>query len=184
MSKTPPAGWRTWLPQWRRGESGVAEATAFILIIPLITSLLFVLIDVGFNLRYRLMVDNVTQDAVRGAALDGGNNWPRTNTLSIGWGQDLQNRLYKICSSTYPTNPGRCPAGSAGAPVGSCSPKIATLTTPDVTCTSTFHYYRISPLSTNPVTSLGFHTMFTNPIVVTLTSRAAVVCQSTDVTTC
>lgn len=74
-----------------RDERG-AEAVAMMIVIPVLVVLVFALIDVGMMFRARMLVENVYRDAARGAAADGGNMNPRTNTMGYKawdvWGHE------------------------------------------------------------------------------------------------
>ncbi len=62
----------------RADERGV-EIPAMIIVLPVLMVLVLGLIDVGMAVRTRIVVENITRDAVRQAAADGGNFNPRTN---------------------------------------------------------------------------------------------------------
>jgi hypothetical protein len=57
----------------KRKEGGFSELATVIFILPILVYMIFTLLEVGFEVRYRMAVDTITREAVRGAALDGGN---------------------------------------------------------------------------------------------------------------
>jgi Flp pilus assembly protein TadG len=150
---------------WLFNERGVSEAVMAIIILPIITSMLFVLVEAGFNMRSRAVMDSVVQDVVRGISLDGGVNNPRTNTLGHDWQTEGLNRLKAACT----TGSIRCKT----VPTIVCSPTVAANVGDAVTCSAQVTYKVISPLSVNPLFSLGFQGVFTSPLKVTITSVAA-----------
>lgn len=77
----------------RRKEDGV-EAVAMIIVLPTMFVLLLALIDVGLQIRTRMIVENMARDTVRRVAADGGNNWERTNPNGMPWDATMKRRLY------------------------------------------------------------------------------------------
>ena len=162
-------GWRSWVPRWRRNEKGVSEAATAMFVLPLLALLIFSLIETGFNLRYRMMVDSQVQDAVRATALDGGNCNPRTsgctNASVQGHAAKALANLKVLCNGTA-----RC----TQPPTMVCTPPVAANAGDPVSCTATFYYRPTTGLATNPATSLGFSLLFTKPITITMVSQSGV----------
>jgi Flp pilus assembly protein TadG len=154
--------------RWRAGEAGMGEALVAIIVLPFMVALIFVLVEVGFNLRFRAAVDAITQDAARGVAQDGGNFYAPTNTLGQAWSDWGTAQLVTLCGTTSQ----RCKT----VPTMACSPQIpAALPGVDATCTATFDYKPIATFtSTNPVFNLGFGNMWNRPISTTVTGRTVV----------
>jgi hypothetical protein len=150
---------------WLFNERGVSEAATAIFILPIITSMLFVLVEAGFNMRSRAVEDSIVQDIVRGISLDGGVSNPRTNTLGHDWQTEGLNRLKAACTSGAI----RC----NGTPTIACNPGVAANVGDPVSCTAQINYKVISPLSVNPLFSLGFQGVFTSPMKTTITSVSA-----------
>lgn len=153
-----------------RKDGGMGEAATAIIVLPFMIALVFVILETGFNLRYRGMVDNVVQDTVRGISQDGANYWAATNTVPIGypnWQAYGQARLTELCSGNsrckqppvltcWPSGPYSSPGGESG-------------------CTAVFHYKPIAGFTTdNPVFNLGFGRLWDNPIETTIRSRTVV----------
>lgn len=158
--------------RWRRGEGGFGEIMATIVVLPLIASLIFLLLETGFNIHYRSAVDSITQNAVRGIALEGGDLNPRTHTGTISWSQQAAKDLATLCggsvgSGYYPN--GRC---KQGPPTISCTGAPWNTGT-SFSCTSTFWYAPISPMSTNPLWSMGMSGLFNKPITITVNSTVS-----------
>lgn len=159
--------------KWLASENGVSEAATVIFVLPVIVALVFVMLEAGFNMRSRTIVDNITQDIVRNVALDGGDMNPRTNVQGKSWSQIGLERLNSACSQ----NVLRC----SGTPTFSCTPAVAANIGDVVSCTATVSYATVSPLSTSTgkfdpiglVMSLGFAPMFTAPISSTAQAVAA-----------
>ena len=165
------SGWRAWIPRIRRDERGISEATSAIIVLPLLAMLLFMLVETGMNIRYRLLVDNVVQTAVRGVALDGGDCNTRTGCTGAdkSWSRKASETLNALC-----TNSGRCTA-AGGMNSVTCSPAGAANEVGDeVYCQATVTYKPLSGLSTNPVTCLGFCSLFSTPFTTKIYSSAGV----------
>lgn len=79
----------------RRTDERAVEAVAMIFVIPVMVILVLALIDVGMMFRARMVVENITRDAVRSAAADGGLNNAHTNTIGKAWDTWLTDRLIK-----------------------------------------------------------------------------------------
>lgn len=154
---------RTWLRQ----ERGLAEATTAIFVLPLILAAMFVIIESGIYMQTRAVMDSITRDTARMAALDGGNYNPTTNTIGMSWSTKGTLSLKEACSK----NVMRC----STVPVMSCIPVTYAMNVgDDVTCTATVSYSPVSSLSKNPVFSFGFSGLFTAPIESEAHSVAAV----------
>lgn len=78
----------------RKDERG-AEAVAMIFVIPVLIVLVLALVDVGMMFRSRMLVENITRDAARNAAAEGGNFNNRTNTSGRAWDAYALERLYR-----------------------------------------------------------------------------------------
>lgn len=160
--------------RWKQGERGFAEVAAAIITIPFMVSLIFVLIETGFNLRYRSFVDSLAQDTLRGVSMDGG-TYSSINSLGQSWDSWATAKANLLCSKT-------------GAPIGSsssrCTQAPSVVCTPvgnplvalgsEAKCTFTFYYKPVIGLMQNDVFSLGFSGMFKQPISITITSRVLV----------
>lgn len=166
---------------WRAGERGASEVTAAIFILPLLIALVFVLIEVGFNIRYRGAVDNITQDTVRGIAHDGANYWAKSYTGPYdyaapgqGWQAYAQARLVDLCKDGTSSITKRCHR----APTITCQPQnIQALPGFEAICTTTFYYKPVAGfMLDNPVMNLGFGGIWSedNPITVTVEAPTTV----------
>jgi len=149
----------------------MGEAATAIVVLPFMIALVFVLLETGFNLRYRGMVDNVVQDTVRGIAQDGARSWEATSTVPAGYGGDWQiygqSRLAELCGGNA-----RC----TQAPVLNCWP-MGPYSEPggDAGCEATFYYKPIAGFTTsNPVFNLGFGRLWDRPITTRIDSRTVV----------
>jgi len=162
--------WRSWLPTWRRGEAGISEAATAIFVLPLLALLIFMLIETGMNIRYRLLVDNIVQTAVRGVALDGGDCNPRVGCRSGSqrWSSIATTQLRQLCNDSGRS---RTPCGSVSV---TCRPVTAPQVGTPVWCETTFDYRPITGMASNPVTSLGFSALLNAPIKVRVESAAGV----------
>jgi hypothetical protein len=56
---------------WMRAERGFGEVFSTLFILPFIVASIFVLVEIGFNMRYRIAVDDIVNDTVRAASTDG-----------------------------------------------------------------------------------------------------------------
>jgi Flp pilus assembly protein TadG len=150
-------------------EKGLSEAATAIIVLPIILGALFVMLDVGFYMRTRSLLDTVVQDTVRGVALDGGVNNPRTNSLGPGvsWQTKGQASLNRACTSGSlrcdPSMPIRL----------TCAPTVAQRVGDTVWCQATVSYRVISPLSEGPL-GLGLQNLYSAPITVRVEASASV----------
>lgn len=178
---------RNTVRSWRRAETGMSEIAGAIVILPLMAFLIFALIETGINLHYRTLVDNATQTTVREISQDGALYWARTSVFpppydegvipANGWQTIGEERLAELCG----TNSERCtqaPTMDCSVQGGNDSPGYAiqlapTVNTP-VTCTATFYYNPVSPLSNNPATSVGFSLFLTRPMTITIQGNTTV----------
>jgi hypothetical protein len=147
-------------------EKGLSEAATAIFILPVILGSLFVMLDVGFYMRSKAMLDVVVQDTVRGVALDGGNNNTRTNIIGEPWAQKGLRNLNNACESgTLRCDP--------AAPITlTCGPNQAANVGAEVWCEGTVTYRVISPLSEGPL-GLGLQGLYEAPITVRVVASAA-----------
>jgi Flp pilus assembly protein TadG len=160
---------------WLRREEGVSEAATAIFILPLIAALIFLIVDTGFDIRTRTVIDGIVQDTTRSVALDGGYKNARSTSLdpsySQGWQTIGTNRLIQACQSGSIQTAQNCLSLSVV-----CTPQIAANVGDNVSCSlgTPITYKTLSPMSTNPLFSFGMSGLFTTPINSTSTSVAAV----------
>jgi Flp pilus assembly protein TadG len=159
--------------RWRNKESGFSDVLTAMIILPFMMAMIFALIEVGFNLRYRAAVDAITQDTLRGVSQDGANYWEPTSTLPAGysgWAQWGQQALVQLCN--YDGTSARC----NGTPTMTCSPATpAVLPGGPTNCRAVFPYKPIATFtSTNRVFNLGFGRLWSDPIVADISGRAVV----------
>lgn len=175
--------------RWMRREDGMSEITAAIFVLPFIAFLIFVLVDVGFNLRYRTLVDNITQNTTSALANDGAQYWARTTVLPTGpdgerydpstftWEQYGTDRLQALCGTNRCTDPSKarmvCTV-QGGISDGALARDVAPTKNTPVECTSYFPYRPVSPLSNNDATSVGFKGFLTSPIESTVEALTTV----------
>lgn len=149
-----------------KSEKGLSEATTAIFVLPIILGALFVMLDVGFYMRSRSMLDTVVQDTVRGVALDGGNSNPRTNIIGEPWSTKGLRNLQNACENGTI----RC---EPAAPITlTCGPNQANNVGAEVWCEATITYNVISPLSEGPL-GLGLQGLYDDPITVRVVASAA-----------
>lgn len=160
--------------RWKQGERGFAEVAAAIITIPFMVSLIFVLIETGFNLRYRSMVDSLAQDTIRGVSMDGGTQ-SSINSLGQSWDAWALAKAKLLCSKTGAL------AGSSASrcsqdPVVTCTPSGIPLQPVGsvAQCRFIFYYKPVIGLMKSDVFALGFNGMFEKPFDITLTSRVLV----------
>lgn len=165
---------------WREREHGVSEAAATIFILPLMIALIFVLIELGFNLQYRAKVDNIVQDTVRSISNEGGVYWPKTYTgpakygtgamAGTGWEGYARDRLTALCGTVNSVS-SRC----SSAPTITCTPQIAAYAGVEAKCTVTFPYKPVASfMSNNPAMNLGFGGIWSKPFTTTVTAPTTV----------
>lgn len=192
------------LVAWGRQERGLSEIFSTIFILPLVIALIFVLVEIGFNMRYRMAVDDIVNDTARAVASDGtagvppqwsslypfggastlfdsnGAIRPGAYNSSGGatWERVGQQRLQTLCGSGNQ----RC----TGTPTMRCTPtekdalpSSETWVAPDpgliVRCTANFPYKNLVNFTvTNVNFNLGFGTFWSRPIVFTAQSRTMV----------
>jgi hypothetical protein len=192
----------TSLVSWRNRESGVSEVFSTIFVLPLVIALIFVLVEVGINMRYRMSVDMIVHDTVRAVASDGTagvpppwssiypvNPTPYANSNGVlrpgvyngasapTWERIGQRKLESLCNGLQ-----RC----TGIPSMKCTPtevdaKLGSETwvpaDPGVVvrCTAYFPYRNLVNFTVNNATfNLGFGTFWSRPIVFTAQSRTLV----------
>ncbi len=159
---------------WRRGEAGMSEALVAIIVLPFMMAMIFTLIEVGFNLRFRAGVDSIMQDTVRGVAQDGANYWVRTSTLpeeyaspGLGWEAWAADRLDDLCVST-----GRCADNTS---IVDCTPQnIGFAPGAPVECTATVDYQPVVQFTSRGIFSLGFSGLWEDGVRSTVESRTVV----------
>lgn len=164
-----PRGLWAAFSRWKKGERGFAEVAAAIITIPFMVSLIFVLIETGFNLRYRSFVDSIAQDTVRGVSMDGG-DYTSINSLGQSWSSWATAKAVKLCGPTPGSSGSRC----TSSPTVTCTPPALTTLGTEAKCTIIFPYRPVIGLMQNDVFSLGFSGMFKQSINITLTSRVLV----------
>lgn len=177
------ADWLSKMSEWRRRESGFSEIYSTIIVLPIIAYAIFALIETGINLQYRAQVENITQLTTRSIALDGAQYWARTTAVPDGyssgsflWEDYGADQLAKLCGDTG----NRC----NGVPTMECEVEnafdgatfrqLAQFKGSEVTCFANFPYVPVSPLSRNPVTSLGLSGFFASPIRAEVTALTTV----------
>lgn len=162
------------LKNWFKKEGGVSEATTAIFVLPLVVALIFLVVEAGFNIRTRVMVDNLVQDTTRSAALEGGWNNLRATSLPSGktWASVGTERIQEACRTG--TIRSKTPCNSLS--IICTTPAVANYAGDAVTCRlgTPITYATLSPLSTNPLFSYGFQGVFTTPITSSVTSSAAI----------
>lgn len=168
--------------RWTAGEAGMGDAITAMIVLPFMMAMIFVLIEVGYNFRYRASVDAITQDAARGVSQDGANYWSATTTLGSeyaesdgsgrnGWSRWGTERLLELCG----TRGERCDPADP-APYMNCDP-ASPQASPGalVSCTAYFPYRPLATFTaTNPVFNLGFGDLWNRPIETTVRSRTVV----------
>lgn len=161
---------------WLKRESGVSEAATAIWVLPIIAALIFLLVEAGFNMRTRTALDNIVQDTVRSAALEGGYNNPRSSSLSSaysagGWAQLGTERLRASCADGNIRTTMSCGSLSVA-----CDKAVVNNTGDSITCwlNPPVTYKTVSTLSTNPAFSFGMAGLFDTPISVSITSKSAI----------
>lgn len=160
--------------EWRRKEKGAAEIYAAIIILPVLASMIFMLLEVGIYIHYRGSVDSILQTTVRGISLEAGDNNPRTNMLHLSdpanasWITRGTNSLIALCANSGNYSSGRCQS----APVLTCSSNVIPTASQGTqfSCTAVFDYRPVSPLSSSKGLSMGMSTLFTKPITIIVTS--------------
>ena len=147
-----------------RDESAV-EAITMTLMVPFLIVLVLGLLNVGFYMRTRLLVDNVLTQSARAAAFDGGNYNPRLNTTG-------KSRSQIAYSLLYTTGRGcRLSPCRPGTPVVTCTPTLARIGE-NITCHVVYPYKAISQaLFDQPVLGLGLGKIF-RTINITVTARS------------
>jgi len=182
---------------FRKEEKGFAELAAAIFVLPILITLVFTLIELGWYLRYRTMVEEATRITTVMVAAEGSQgreSWSALESFPAGqnlnWSQYGTEQLRRLCHSIPPqNNPGGAvsapvPGGNTGIrctqpPQMQCSPGSLYSTTAEaaagVRCTSTFRYRTLTSLGRDPLFSLGFSRLFSQPIEVTVTSVPSVV---------
>lgn len=164
------SGWRAWLPRLHRGEGGFSEAATAIFVLPLLALLIFMLIETGWNIRYRLLLDNIVSGATRGVALDGANCNPKAGckNASQSWSSKITTQIDTLCGTG---STARCKIVTPSR----CTPQsLATKVGDTVKCTVTVSYTPLTAMASNPVSSLGFSTLLTADITTTVESAAGV----------
>ena len=165
--------------RWRKGEKAFSEAFSAIIILPIVVASIFVLIEIGFYMRYRIAVDDVVHDTVRAISADGTAGLPpRWSNLfpAVGsptnqdrWIYVSRERLRELCGSTNQ----RC----TSPPQMFCTPTGSVAANPGVVvrCTATFPYRNILNFTVNNRTlNLGFPAFWSEPIIFTAQSQTMV----------
>lgn len=133
-----------------RREDGSA-AISFIFAIPIVLIMLFGIIEVGWAMKTRALVQGVTRDVTRGAAADGGNCNGKTST-NAGVPDENGTTRADWCGrqawSRTGTNLLRAQyVKQFNAPPGvTCTPEIADRAGAEVRCTATYPYKALTPM--------------------------------------
>lgn len=164
------------LKRTRKDERGV-EAAAMIFVLPVLIILVIGLIDIGWMIKTRMVVQNIAQDAVRAAAADGGNWNPRTNDQGTAWDQWALNRLWdgshctqSSCDRRPTVNCAQVTLVGETAPRGlQMAPRAGDL----ISCTVVYPYKPINePLLNSPM-GLGIGSMLKD-FTITVSYRSEV----------
>lgn len=164
-----------------------------IFILPLVIAILFVLVEIGFNMRYRMSVDNIVQDTVRSVSADGTAGCPPTwssirsatgacNGATRTWQTIGRQKLLGLCgngavrcTNTTPSNlsmtctPTQLNAIAAGGTLVAPEPGLT------VRCTARFPYRNLVNFTVaNRTFNLGFGNLWSAPIVVTAESTTMI----------
>jgi prepilin-type N-terminal cleavage/methylation domain-containing protein len=174
---------------WGNKEAGMSEIAAALFVVPFIAFLIFALIEAGFNMRMRTIVDNATSDTVRSIAQDGGLYWARTSPLGVvtpdrTWETIGQEDLAKICETSGRCDPNTPPTMTCtvddSVSIDGYAVQVARTAGATVSCVATLTYNPVSPLSSNEVTSVGFSKFFESKISSTVIGRTVVGCSTGD----
>ena len=201
MNKSTPGYKRSRLPKalakFRREEKGFAEVAAAIFVLPILIAFIFTLIELGWYLRYRAMVEEVTRSTVIMVAAEGSTEnlpWSVLRTTpgpdgggSVDWNNYGSRQLRKLCGRI----PAQAVSGGAvvsGAPENGprCQAPPQMVCTPDdmydrqnttnrVECRATFSYRTLTSAGRSPLLSFGFNGLFARPIVIDISSFPSVV---------
>lgn len=113
----------------RRDESG-EEFVEFLFAVPIVAVLIIASIVIGYSIRTRMMVYDVTNQAVTQVAAQGGNNNPRTSLT----GQPIDAQAL-----TSMWNGSSCTLSACSAkPSITCNPPVAPQAGALVTCTTVY----------------------------------------------
>jgi hypothetical protein len=154
--------------RWLKGEGGLSEAATAIFVLPFIVTTVFLLVETGFNMRSRTVLDYIVTDTVRGVALDGGNLNPRTNSIGMAWSAKGLIAMRDACT----TGAMRC-ASTPSVSDLTCTPQQVLAMTEMVSCSGRITYKIVSPLSSSPIWTWGMNGLFTAPISVKISSLPA-----------
>lgn len=177
--------------RWRRGERGFGEFAAAIFVLPVLIALVFTLIELGWYLRYRAMVDEATRLTTMMVAQEGANTTQPWSALkyvdpSAKWSDFGKEQLRMLCFNAIPaqTASGGGATGAVPSGIGQrCSQPPTMTCTPEnlqenpgevVRCNSTFYYTPLTALGRSPIFSFGFSGLFARPIEIFVVSRTSV----------
>ena len=122
-----------------------AEAVEMLLLIPILVSFIFVIVDVSLYFNVRATVSDMARDAARQVAVQGGNYSP------------LNTQSRTIAQQTYAAlinEEGGCSVGvCTDLPEVSCTPNIVRTLGADVSCTITYYH---KPLTADIFGMTGF----------------------------
>jgi len=166
-------------------------STMFIL--PLVIALLFVLVEIGFNMRYRMSVDNILHDTIRSVAMDGTAGCPpdwsslatasgACNGSTRTWQTEGRRKLLGLCgngavrcTSTTPANLSMTCTPTQTNAIAAGGTKVAPEPGLTVRCTARFPYRNLVNFTvSNRTFNLGFGTLWSEPIVVTAESTTMI----------
>ena len=148
----------------RKPDERGAEIAAMLFVLPVLLVLVIGLIDIGFALRTRMLVENAARDGARGVAADGGNLNPRTNSNGVAWNNRVRNQLWN----------GSCTMSNcSGAPTVTCTPEVVNRSGDMVSCTIVYSYRGLNADLLNSPMGLGMGS-FIKPFTVTSSARAEV----------
>lgn len=170
---------------WACAEQGMSEVAGAIFVLPFLAFLIFALVEAGVNMRYRILVENALENTVQGVSNDGAVYWSRTSAPPITetntWVDTGNKHLADLCGASPGASGSHCKTTPTmtctvanSTTTGATAVQVAPTAGTPVTCEAEFDYKPISPLSNNPMTSVGFSVFFNKPIKVSAQGITAV----------
>ena len=174
----------SFMSRWFHREGGLSEVAGAIFVIPVMGFLIFALVESGINMNTRAKVNSITQDTAMSIASDGALWWILTSPPRIDadntWEDVGKSSLALLCdggggSCDEETVKMTCTITPTTANVPSSEGiQVAQSAGSAVKCLAEVDYDNVSPLSGNPITSMGLSGLFNSKIESTATAQTVV----------
>jgi Flp pilus assembly protein TadG len=159
-----------------RGDERGTETIVALFVLPILFILALGIIDIGFMMKTRMSVESIARDAVRAAAVDGG-NYTRATAAEQGrpWDAAALAALYRngSCTQSPCKHAPSVDCQTITSPTGSVYRSNQVNRAGDlITCTVQYPYKPITGGILSTPMGLGLGALVDRPFTITVTARA------------